>query len=304
MALAGCAETPVPDLAEAVQNTPGAALVVYDVAADSVTVSVRGDSLLPAVGVTALVTALAAESLTPEARSVRLPASLLRPRRLPGLEPERADTAVWTLGALLDAALRGDRAAADEALDQVGRARVEAAAPEGVEAPLPVGGLMLAWAPERRGDARPRAARAAVFRSLAPEARRDSAFARDRAFLNSRVTRADETMRLEREGLGLDDSTTHALALATLPRASAVALARLAAQDALRARLLALGETSEAPARTAVAALRRIGAALSVAPSGDRVGVLIWCSDLGIAAPERALADAVARPKPEAIPSE
>lgn len=275
-ALAGCADPPDRPLPDAVRQTAGSALVLHDVPADSAVVSVRGDARRPVVGLTALVTALAAETLSPAARAVQLPASHLRRRRLPGLEPERADTAVWTLDALLDAALRGDRAAGDEALDRVGREAAEAAAPDGVDAPLPLGGLVLAWAPTRRGGRTPPAARAEAFLALAPEAQRDSAFARDRAFLNSQAYRADETMRLQREGLGLSADTRHALALASLPAATAEALARLAARPVVRDRLLALPGTASAPARTAVARAERLGAALSVSPDGRRIGVLLW----------------------------
>ena len=300
VAAGGCRDAPAaaPDLVAVVEQARGASLVVLDLARDSVLVAVRADTLRPAPGLSAFVTALAAESLSPEARRALRPASALNARRLPGLEPPRRDTASWSLDRLLDAALAGDRAAADEALATVGRRAVEAAAPGGVEAPLPVGGLWLAWAPSRRGrDASPDTL-AAAFLALPRAAQRDSAFFRDRAFLNSAALRAVETMRLEREGLGLSPARHRAAAAATLPRASARATARLLAEHpALRARLAALA-VRDAPARTAVGRSGPFGAAACLSADGERLGVLFWDETLALADPLTALAERVRNPIP------
>lgn len=290
----GCTADPAPDeraaLIPAVEQAGGASLVVLDLERDSLLVAVRPDVRRPTPGLTALVTALAAEGLSPEARQTLQPASILNARRLPGLEPARRDTGAWSLDRLLDAALAGDRAAADEALDQVGRQATEAAAPSPIEAPVPVGGLLLAWAPARRGSDAAPGDLAVAFMALPRPAQRDSAFFRDRAFLNSAAMRAVETMRLERGGLGLSAERYDAAAAATVPRGTARAYARfLADHPELLARLAAL-PARDGPARTAVGRLGGFGAAAGVSPDGQRVGVLIWDASLGLSDAPTALA--------------
>lgn len=281
------AETEALDLVAAVDASRASALVVLDLERDTVLVSLRADSLRPAPGLAGFVTALAAEDLPPAAREALRPASALRMRRLPGLEPAGRDSAM-SLDDLLNAALRGDRVAGDEALAVVGRRAVEAAAPEGVEPPLPLGGLILAWAPERRGSETLPDDRAATFLALSRAAQRDSAFARDRAFLNSTAYRSAETLRLERRGLGLSEARYEALVEATAPRATASALAGLLIEHpTLRERLSALG--GDMP-RTAVGRLGALGAAVCLSADGRRLGVLLWDSTLGETDPPAGLA--------------
>ena len=288
VSLAGCAPDAPPraELVPAVEAAGGASLVVLDLARDSVLVAVRPDARRPAPGLSALVTALAAEGLPDGVRRAPRPASALAARRLPGLEPARQDTGAWSLDRLLDAALTGDRAAADEALAVVGRPAAEAAAPDGAEAPVPVGGLWLAWAPSRRGSDTAPDDLALAFLALPRAAQRDSAFFRDRAFRNSAALRAAETMRLEREGLGMTPERAAAAAAATLPQGTARAYARLlAAHPALRARVASL------PRRTALGRADALGAAASLSADGERLGVLLWDASLSVPEPARALSD-------------
>ncbi|MDT0631121.1 serine hydrolase [Rubrivirga sp. S365] len=212
----------------------GASLVVWDVAGDSAVVDVRGDVRRPVAGLTGLL--LAAELARRAGRSLDtaavLPASAVERRRLPGVDPPRPDARASSLAGLARRALAGDRAAADVLLSTLGR-EATGALPhrlglDELDAPLPLGGLVLAWAPADRPG--PREAQLASFLALGRPAQRDSAFARSRAYVKSPSYRAAERARLERGGLGLSPTDRRAAARATLPQGTARAYARLLAR--------------------------------------------------------------------------
>ena len=227
------------DLLAWVRTHPGASLVVWDVESDSAVVAVRPDAQRPVAGLTGLL--LAAELSRRAGRGLDtasvLPASAVEQWRLPGAEDGRGGRAA-SLADLARRALGADGAAADALLWTLGRGATDALPARlglGVEAPLPIGGLLLSWAPAGRPG--PRDSLAAAFVALGRPAQRDSAFARSLAYVESPSVRAAERARLEQEGLGLTPDAQRTAARATFPRGTARAYARLLAR-AVRGDLL------------------------------------------------------------------
>ena len=218
-----------------VRDHPGASLVVWDVAADSAVVAIRPDERRPVAGLTGLL--LAAELVRRGGAGLDtatvLPASAVERRRLPGAEPAR-ERAPASLADLARQALGADRAAADALLWTLGRRATDALPARlglaALEAPLPLDGLLLAWAPADRPG--PRETQLDQFLALDRAAQRDSAFSRSQAYVKSRAYRSAEQVRLERVGLGLSRDDQRAAAQATFPRGTARAYARLLARSA------------------------------------------------------------------------
>ena len=220
------------DLLAWVREHDGASLVVWDVAGDSAVVSIRPDAERPVAVLTGLL--LAVELSRRAGRGLDtaavLPASVVERRRLPGVEPPRPARAS-SLADLARRALASDRAAADALLWTLGREATDALPARlglGVEAPLPLDGLLLAWAPADRPG--PRDSLVAAFLALDRASQRDSAFARSLSYVESPAVRAAEQVRLERDGLGLARDGRRAAVRATFPRGTARAYARLLAQ--------------------------------------------------------------------------
>ncbi len=227
-------DTPA-DVLAWVRAHEGASFVVWDVATGSAVVSVRPDVRRPVAGLTGLLLAaeLARRGGAGLDTATVLPASAVERRWLPGVEAER-DRAPVSLADLARQALGSDRAAADVLLWTLGREATDALPArlglDDVEGPLPLDGLLLAWAPADRPG--PRQAQVAEFLRLGRAAQRDSAFSQSQAYVKSRAYRAAEQVRLERGGLGISRDDQRAAARATFPRGTARAYARLLARAA------------------------------------------------------------------------
>lgn len=158
-------------------------------------------------------------------------ASALERLRLPGAESYAQAPRPLALPGLVRAAVRGDRPAADELLRVLGREGVESAPGwlrlSGVDAPLPVGGLLLAWAPAQHAEGTTPAQQTARFSRLPRAAQRDSAFARAQAYQRSPALRAGDRSRLLSGGLGLTAAETWEAAVASFPRGTAQAYGEL-----------------------------------------------------------------------------
>lgn len=222
------------DLAAWVQAHPeGASVWVWDVDTGGEQTNWNGDRVRPVVGLTALL--LAAEYARQVENGLdttyQVPASTLELRRLPAVEADAADVGALALPALVRAAARGNRPAADELLRILGREGVDAIPRQleltDVEPPMPIAGLLLAWAPEQWVDGTTPTEQAERFVRLARSAQRDSAYARERAYQTSTAYRAEETARLQRNGLGLPEAEIQATAAVTFPRGTAHAYADL-----------------------------------------------------------------------------
>ena len=213
-----------------------ASLWVWDLDTGEPLARSSADRARPVAGLTALL--LAAEyARQAEAgldTTYRVAGSVLERRRLPAVEPAPADVGALALPALVRAAVGGHRPAADELLRIVGRGGAEAIPSRlglaGLDAPVPVGGLQLAWSPAQWGRGTTPAEQAERFARLPRSAQRDSAFARDRAFQSSAAYRSEETSRLETSGLGLTEVETHAVAARSFPRGTAQGYADLLSQ--------------------------------------------------------------------------
>ncbi|MEO0559712.1 MAG: serine hydrolase [Bacteroidota bacterium] len=222
------------DLAVWVQAHPDAvSVLVWNVGTGADLMDWNADRVRPVAGLTALL--LAAEYAHQAENGLdttyQVPASVLERRRLPGIEAEEEDLGALDMPALVRAAARGHRAASDELLRVLGREGVEARLRQlelaDVEPPLPVGGLLLAWAPAQWAGTTTPAEQAARFARISRFAQRDSAFARDRAFQNSAAYRAEETSRLQLQGLGLTDEEIQTAARASFPAGTVRAYADL-----------------------------------------------------------------------------
>ncbi len=212
------------DLRAWVREHEGASLVVWDLAADSAVVSIRGEARRPAMALPALllVAELARQSAAGQLDTADVvPAAALQP--LPGLEPPSADTTTPSLATLARGALGGHRAASDALLTTLGREAVDRAPgrmeADDLDAPLPLAGLFLSWAaagPDSLDG----------FLRLGRDRQRDWAFHAAAAFSR------DGADHLGRRGLGLTRDEQRRAARATFPRGTAVAYARLLARAA------------------------------------------------------------------------
>lgn len=267
------------DLLAWVQGHEGASLVVWDVAADSAVVAVRPDVRRPVAGLTGLLLAaeLARRGGAGLDTATVLPASAVERRDLRGVEPER-DRRPTSLADLARQALGADRAAADALLWVLGREATDALPArlglDGLEAPLPLDGLLLTWAPADRPG--PREAQLAEFLALGRSAQRDSTFSQSQAYVKSRAYRAAELVRLEQDGLGLSRDAQRAAARATFPRGTARAYARLLAR-AVRGDLASPGASDvflDLVTRPAADSLRAGGGRRVGAVGGGFAGLL------------------------------
>ena len=220
-----------------------ASLWVWDLDTGETLARAAGDRARPVAGLTALL--LAAEYARQADAGLdttyRVSGSALERRVLPGVEPAHAGTDALALPALVRTAVQGHRPAADELLRIVGRRDAEAISARlglpDLDAPLPVGGLQLAWSPAQWAGGTTPAEQAERFARLPRAAQRDSAFARDRSFQSSAAYRSEEMARLERHGLGLTEAETHTVAARSFPRGTARDYADLLAR-AFRGTLL------------------------------------------------------------------
>ncbi|GAB5535576.1 MAG: hypothetical protein Rubg2KO_18250 [Rubricoccaceae bacterium] len=252
----------------------------------------------PVAGLTALL--LAAEYARQAENGLdttyQVPASVLERRRLPVIEAEPEDVGALAMPSLVRAAVRGHRASADELLRILGRDGVEARPRQldasGVEPPLPIGGLLLAWAPAQWAEGTTPAEQAARFARVSRSAQRDSAFARERAFQNSAAYRAEETSRLQLHGFGLTEEEIQAAAGASFPRGTARGYAELLtkmadstlASASISERVLRSLRSSRSDSlRTATGAIVGLAgaAALAVTENGQ-IGVVLLIEGLPV----------------------
>lgn len=209
--------------------------VVWDLDTGEPLASASAGHARPVFGLTALLLAVeyARQADAGLDTTYRVAGSALERRRLPAVEPAPTYGAI-ALPQLVRAAVDGDRPAADELLRIVGRSGAEAIPSRlgltALDAPLPVGGLLLAWSPAQWGGGTTPAEQAERFARLPRPAQRDSAFARDRSFQSSAAYRSGETSRLELDGLGLTEGEMHAVASRSFPRGTAQGYADLLAR--------------------------------------------------------------------------
>ena len=281
-----------------VQAPDAVSVLVWEVDTGEERVHWNADRTRSVAGLTALL--LAAEYARQAENGLdttyQVPASVLERRRLPVVEANPPDVGALAMPALVRAAVRGHRPAADELLRILGREGVEASVRQldltDLEAPLPVGGLLLAWAPAQWADGTTPAEQAARFVRVSRSAQRDSAFARERAFQNSSAYRAEETSRLQLQGLGLTDAEIHTAAGASFPRGTARAYADLLSRAAgstlgspsMSRRLLGTLRASHADSvRTATGAIAGLAGAAALALTSDGwVGAVVLVEGLPV----------------------
>ena len=203
-------ETP-DDLLDWIRQHPDrGALVVWDLEADSVVMTVgRADAARPAVSLPLVAPVL---DLLGRPDTVAIPPSALR--TLPGIERRSADSTAQSVAAVARRALRGDRAAGDAVLHLTS----DAARLGSGGGAVPLDGLFLTWAQAARADA---------LDGVLTRGRIDSA-----AWALSRRLRTDDAFReateadLAAHGLGLSLGDQRRAAAATFPRLRADTLAR------------------------------------------------------------------------------
>ena len=287
------------DIEAWVQSHPNAvSVLVWNVDTGDELVNWNADRSRPVAGLTALLLAVeyARQAENGLDTTYQIPASVLERRRLPVVEAELPDVGTLGLPALVRAAARGHRPAADELLRILGREGVRATPHRlgltEVDPPVPVAGLLLAWAPAQWAEGTTPAEQVARFVRVARPAQRDSAYARERAFLNSAAYRAEETSRLQLHGFGLTDAEIQTTAAATFPRGTARAYAELLTRAAdstllspsISARVLrSLRSSRSDSVRTVTGAMVGLAAAaaLVVTPEG-RVGAVVLAEGLPV----------------------
>ena len=234
----------------------------------------------------------------------QIPWSVLERRRVPGIEAELPDLGALSLPALVRAAVRGHRPATDELLRILGRDGVEAIPRQleltDLEPPVPVAGLLLAWAPAQWAQGTTPAEQAKRFARVGRAAQRDSAYARERAYQNSAAYRAEEVSRLELHGFGMTDAEIQE-ATSSFPRGTARAYAELltlAANGELVSprvsdrMVRSLRPSRSDSVRSATGAIVGLaGAAVLVQTTEARVGAIVLVEGLPVA-PEAQAAQA------------
>ena len=193
-------------------------------------------------------------------------------------------------------AIRGQRASTDELLRVLGQEGAESIPRQleltDLDPPIPVGGLLLAWAPAQWAEGTTPAEQAARFARVDRSAQRDSAFARERAFQNSAAYRAEETSRLQHHGFGLTQAEIHTAAGASFPRGTARAFSTLLTRAAdstllspsISGRVMrSLRSSRSDSVRTATGAIvGLVGAAALVETSDGRIGAVLLIEGLSV----------------------
>lgn len=286
------------DLAAWMQAHPEAvSVLVWNVGTGAELATWNADRVRPVAGLTALLLAAdyARQAENGLDTTYQVSAATLERRRLPGVEAVPADVGALALPTLVRAAVRGHRPAADELLRILGRESVAGIPRQleltDVEPPVPVAGLLLAWAPAQWAEGTTPAEQASRFARVSRSAQRDSAYARERAYQNSTAYRAEETARLQQHGLGLAEAEIWAAA-ATFPRGTARAYADLLTRAAdstmlsptISARLLrSLGSSRTDSVRTAMGAIVGLaGAAVLVEAPEGLVGAVVLVEGLPV----------------------
>jgi len=287
------------------ENPDAVSVLVWNMDTGVDLVDWKADRVRPVAGLTALL--LAAEYARQAENGLdttyQVPASVLERRRLPVIEADPEDLGALAMPALVRAAVRGHRASADELLRILGREGVEETPRQldltGVEPPLPVGGLLLAWAPAQWASSTTPAEQAARFARVDRSAQRDSAFARERAFQNSAAYRAEETSRLQLHGFGLAEDEIRTAAGASFPRGTARAYAELLTRSAdsalvspsISARVLnSLRSSRSDSVQTATGAIVGLAGAAALAVTDDgQIGVVLMVEGLPVDPASQAL---------------